>query len=140
MNISTDEFIESYFIIRERVRASKSIKVIDKEETELFDNDGWTYLHYAAIWNHKEMLDALLIAGADPRAQFSPKTETPLSLAEMYNHLYCIEQLQTAIDKQPKLKQKNHQRSHSVDSFFYRGKKQDALGNTERDIDFCTQL
>lgn len=64
----------------------------------LFVNDnGATYLHYAAHYNNVPVAAALLARGADPLAA-TREGVTPLSLAERQESLACSELLRSAIE------------------------------------------
>ena len=65
----------------------------------LFSQNGWTVVHYAALWNSKTILDRLLLMGpcgthwqltVDIEDNFG---QTPLWLAANYGRVDCVDVL-----------------------------------------------
>ena len=58
-----------------------------------------TVLHWAAYWNHPEIVQLLLLAGADSTIRSNSGARTPLNLARIHTCHACIALLQAALAK-----------------------------------------
>ena len=57
------------------------------------DDDGWTPLHHAAIWSHKEIAELLIAEGADVNAKDQKEERAPLHMAAYWGENDIVELL-----------------------------------------------
>lgn len=74
--------------------STKFLEILNNGEINVNEADvyGWSYLHYAAVRNNSEIIEALLAKGADIEAR-NIDMETPLFLAVHFENIEAVRTL-----------------------------------------------